>query len=133
MKEHYSTSKTIVARTFKRLDFLGVDGTALFTNILLKKVIKYANDAELAVKRPSGNHTVTRSQSDFQAIVKELHTRAEVFVNKAEEGRQHAAFLKFRRSVLSTLEYDKLNAWINEHKKKWAKYSLLRRHLCHGR
>ena len=43
-------------------------------------------DAELAVKRPSGNHTVTRSQSDFQAIVKELHTREEVFVNKAEEG-----------------------------------------------
>ena len=42
MKEHYSTSKTIVARTFKRLDFLGVDGTALFTNILLKKVIKHA-------------------------------------------------------------------------------------------
>ena len=91
------------------------------------RAVKYVEDllssidAELVVKRPSGNHTVTRSQSDFQAIVKELHTRAEVFVNKAEEGR-HAAFPKFRRSVLSTLEYDKLNAWINEHKKKRAKY-----------
>lgn len=49
-------------------------------------------DRELEVRRPSGKHTITRSQKDFETIVNELHSRAKVFVNKPEEGRQHTTF-----------------------------------------
>ena len=76
-------------------------------------------DTELTVRRPSGKHTVARSKSDFQTIVSELHTRAKVFTKA--EGRQHALFPQFKRSILSAIGYDKLNTWINVHKKKWAK------------
>ena len=65
-------------------------------------------DSELNVKRPSGKHTISRSQADFQAILKELHTKAEVFLEKCEEGREHSAFPKFQRSVLAHLDHDKL-------------------------
>ena len=78
-------------------------------------------DSELNVKRPSGKHTISRSQTDFQAIVKELHTKAEVFLEKCEEGREHSAFPKFQRSLLANLDHDKLNSWINNHKKTWSK------------
>lgn len=77
-------------------------------------------DDELSVKRPSGKHTVTHSHSDFEEIVNELHTTAEVFVEKTQTGRQHEAFPKFKRNVLTSLEYNKLNSWFNLHKKYWA-------------
>jgi len=79
---------------------------------------------ELNVRRPSGRHTVTRSQADFEAIVQELHTRAEVFAEKRGQRREFAAFPRFQRSMLSNLDYDKLNTWFNYHKKKWSRKGL---------
>jgi hypothetical protein len=56
-----------------------------------------AVDGELEVKRPSGRHTVTRSQTDYENIVKELNDQGKVF--SCEAGRECHCFGKFKSTA----------------------------------
>lgn len=78
-------------------------------------------DSQLEVRRPSGRHTVSRSKADFEAIVKELHDRGEVFANRPQDKREYTCFRQFKTTMLGNLNYTKLNSWINRHKKEWSK------------
>ena len=78
-------------------------------------------DNELLCKRPSGKHTVTRSQNDFELIVNELHSKGRVFQWRPEEHRHYQCFPEFKKTLVNNLNYKTLNKWINEHKKQWSK------------
>ena len=78
-------------------------------------------DSQLKVKRPSGRHTVTRSKADFEAIVKELYVRGDVFSNRAEDNREYRCFKHIKGSLWGNLNYGQLNSWINQHKRDWSK------------
>ena len=60
-------------------------------------------DSQLEVKRPSGRHTVTRSKADFEAIVKELYVRGDVFSNRAEGNREYRCFKHIMGSLWGNL------------------------------
>lgn len=79
-------------------------------------------DSQLEVKRPSGRHTVTRSKADFEAIVKELNVKGDVFSNRAEGNREYRCFKHIKGSLWGNLNYGQLNSWINQHKKDWSKH-----------
>ncbi|XP_031553857.1 uncharacterized protein LOC116290877 [Actinia tenebrosa] len=70
-------------------------------------------DNELLCRRPSGKHTVTRSQSDFELIVNELHNKGKVFQCTPADNRQYGCFPKFKKTLVNDLNYNKLNNWIN--------------------
>ena len=72
-------------------------------------------DSQLKVKRPSGRHTVTSSKADFEAIVKELYVRGDVFSNRAEDNREYRCFKHIKGSLWGNLSYGQLNSWINQH------------------
>ena len=78
-------------------------------------------DSQLEVKRPSGKHTVTRSKADFEAIVKELYVRGDVFSNRADDNREYRCFKHIKGSLWGNLNYGQLHSWINQHKKDWSK------------
>lgn len=78
-------------------------------------------DSHLEVKRPSGRHTMARSKADFEAIVKELHVRGDVFSKSPEDGREYRCFKHIKGSLWGNLDYGQLNKWINQHKKDWSK------------
>lgn len=75
-------------------------------------------DDELLCKRPSGRHTVTRSQKDFELIVNELHNKGNVF--SVQPLREYQHFPRFKKTLVNDLNYKSLNNWINQHKRKWS-------------
>lgn len=77
-------------------------------------------DDELLCKRPSGKHTVTRSQKDFKLIVNELHNKGKVFQCTQSDNRQYQCFPEFKKTLVNELNYNHLNNWINQHKKQWS-------------
>ena len=105
---------------------LGVNLTSEAAARCSKAVLPVENllrtvDHELCCRRSSNKHTISRSQEDFEALVQELHSRGQVFQFKPEDKREFHSFSAFKRSVLGKIDYAKLNAWINFHKKAWSK------------
>ena len=72
-------------------------------------------DHELCCQRPSGKHTVSRSQKDFESLVHELHVTGQVFLNKPDKNREYQSFPGFKRTVLGKFDYAQLNSWVNRH------------------
>ena len=85
----------------------------------VKELLKTV-DNELKCRRPSGKHTVTRCQKDFELIVNELHNKGQVFFCKPEEKREYHSFPKFKKTLVNNLNYSQINSWINQHKKAWS-------------
>ena len=80
-------------------------------------------DNDLNVNRPSGHHKVTKSESDFRAIVAELHVRGSVFKYNPSPERQYVAFNGIQQNILiGKLNYKKLNDWLSQKKSDLHKF-----------
>ncbi|CAH3165645.1 unnamed protein product, partial [Porites lobata] len=73
-------------------------------------------DVELGVKEPSGHH-ITADDQDFAALVKEIHERGGLFSFNPSSERNYEKFPDFQRNILSGLDFNQLNKWLNSHKK----------------
>ena len=74
-------------------------------------------DVELGVKEPSGHHITANDDQDFAALVKEIHERGGLFSFNPSSDRNYEKFPDFQRNILSGLDFNQLNKWLNSHKK----------------
>lgn len=78
-------------------------------------------DVELGVKEPSGHHITANDDQDFAALVKEIHERGGFFSFNPSSDRNYKKFPDFQRNILSGLDFNQLNKWLNCHKKEMSR------------
>ena len=54
---------------------------------------------------------------DFAALMKEIHKRGGLFSFNPSSERNYDKFEDFQRNILSGLDFNQLNKWLNSHKK----------------
>ena len=74
-------------------------------------------DVELGVKEPSGHHITANDDQDFAALVTDFHERGGLFSFNPSSDRNYEKFPDFQRNILSGLDFNQLNKWLNSHKK----------------
>lgn len=79
-------------------------------------------DVELGVKEPSGHHIKAKDDKDFEALIKEIHERGNLFsFDPSSSERNYQKFPDFQRNILSGLDFKQLNKWLNTHKKEMSR------------
>ena len=79
-------------------------------------------DVELGVKEPSGHHIKAKDSQDFATLVKEIHERGNLFFFNPTLERNYQKFPDFQRNILSGLDFNQLNKWLNTHKKEMSRH-----------
>ena len=64
-----------------------------------------------------GTTTQPIMTQDFAALMKEIHKRGGLFSFNPSSERNYDKFEDFQRNILSGLDFNQLNKWLNSHKK----------------
>ena len=76
-------------------------------------------DAEIGVKEPPGHNITANNDPGFcsQIFMKKIHKRGGLFSFNPSSERNYDKFPDFQRNILSGLDFNQLNKWLNSHKK----------------
>ena len=79
-------------------------------------------DLELGVKEPSGHHNKAKDSQEFVTLVKEIHERGNLFFFNPTLERNYQKLPDFQRNILTGLDFNQLNKWLNTHKKEMSRH-----------